>query len=167
MPIPIAFLLSMQAAGMVIDYMGTEDTINQARNGAELEKASINANIVTSRLQAEQASLDAMQKLRQNLGSQAALMAARGTRAGAGTAVSFGNESTHNFNTDERIRNINQMNRETELKAGLLLSKLHQNTFETNAWNSFAQRTINKIPTNPSTYESLGSSFGLTKVKGG
>jgi urease accessory protein UreF len=161
---PIGLLLAMQAAGMIVDYMGVQEQSRLARMGYELEQAGINANIETSRVEAENASLEAMKKLRQTLGSQAALFAARGVRAGTGNAIIASTESVGNFNANERIRKLNQMQREANLKAGGVLSKLHEQANENNMWNQFAQRTINRIPTSPSAYKGIGESFGFTKV---
>ncbi len=165
---PIAFLLAMQASGMIVDWLGKKDQIRMANMGAELEQAGINSEIQTSRLQTEEASLQAMKQLRQNLGTQAAMFAARGVQGGTGTSVLFGNESVGNFNSDERIRRINQLGNEARLKAGLTLSKLHQKTYESNTWNEFGKSIFNKIPTRGfntgSNPGSSGSGFGLTKV---
>lgn len=161
---PLAFLLAMQAAGMVVDWMGKENQIKMARMGEKLEEASINANIVSSRLQTEDASLMAMKKLRQNMGSQMALFAARGQRSGAGNALIATTESIGNFNADERMRKINQLTRENQFKAEKLLSKMHQNTYESNIRNEFTRSFFNKLPTNPEAYGQIGNSFGFTKV---
>lgn len=161
-----AILLAMQAAGMVVDYMGKQEQVRLGRMGAQVEEAGINANIASSRLQAEDESLQSMVALRKNLGTQAAMLAARGTRAGAGTAIVAPMTSVSNFNADERIRKINQMGRENSLKANKVLSSLHQQTSENNIWNEFRQNIINKIPTSPAAYNEWAKSFGLSKVGG-
>ncbi len=176
--IPIAFMLALQAGGMVVDYLGKSEQIRLGKMGAKLEQEGIESNIQTSRLEAEQSSLEAMKQLRQNLGSQAAMMAARGIRSGSGNAVLFANESVGNFNANERIRNINQKGREAGLKAGKLLSTLHQKTFENNTWNEFRKSIVDKVGT--STFDAFGGggassfsgskatssgSYGLTKVR--
>lgn len=168
---PLAFLLAMQASGMVIDYLGRQDQIRMGRMGAKLEQESINADIASSRLQYEENSLEAMKQLRQNMGTQAAMFAARGVNAGAGTAVLFGNESVGNFNSNERIRKLNLRTREAQLKAGVTMSKMHQRTNENKIWNEFRQNTINRIPTSPDSWKGFNQAFsnegfGLTKVGG-
>jgi hypothetical protein len=166
MAIQYALLLAMQAAGMVVDYMGNNEQVRLGKMGAEIEQAGINSNIASSRLQYEDESLQAMKQLRQNMGTQAAMLAARGTRPGAGTAALFGNESVGNFNADERMRKINFLSNQANLKAGVTLSKLHEKTFENTQWNTFKNNLINKIPTNPEAYTKFGESFGLTKFGG-
>lgn len=166
MPIPVAFLLAAQAGGMIVDYMGKSAQIELGRMGNQVEQASIDSNIQSSRLESEEASLQAMKQLRMNLGTQAAMLAARGTRAGAGTAALFGNESVGNFNADERIRKINQRGRETAFAANKVLSNLHQTTTENNIWGQFRKSIIDKIPTAPDAYSSAAEKFGLTKIGG-
>jgi hypothetical protein len=154
---------------MIVDWLGKKDQIKMARMGADIEQAGIESNIESSRLQTEDESLQAMINLRKNMGTQAALFAARGTAGGAGTALVFGQESVGNFNADERIRRINQKGNEARLKAGMTLSKLHQKTYESNVWNEFRQNAINKIPTRGFTSGSSsgsGGSYGLTGVGG-
>lgn len=161
---PLAFFLAMQAAGMVVDYLGKQDQIGLARQGAKLEQQGIESNIMASRLEAEDASLMAMKKLRQNLGTQAAVFAARGQRAGTGNALIIANESVGNFNADDRMRKLNQTMRENELKSGKTISKLHQSTYESDIWNQFTKSTINRIPTSPQAWDKLSQGFGFTKA---
>jgi hypothetical protein len=162
MPIPVGFLLAAQAGGMILDWIGTSAQNEAAARAARLQQQAIEISIATSRLQTEDESLRELVQLRQNLGTQAAVLAARGVRAGTGVGVIAAAESQGAFNADERMRRINQMMNEKRLKAGLEISKIQQKTFENNNWNSFLSRTINRIPTSPDFYKQLGSSFGLT-----
>lgn len=159
-------LLGMQAAGMVMDWMGTQDQIRMGRMGAKIEQAGIKANIALTRAQAEDASVQAMQNLRKTLGSQAAIMAARGTRSGVGSALAITSESVGAFNKDEQIRKMNQIARENELKAGMVMSNLHQQTFETQMTNALRQRFFDKLPTNPASIKAF-MDYGTTPTKGG
>ena len=167
MALPL-LLLAMQASGMAIDWLGKNEQIKMGRMGEKLEQASINSNIYASRLEAEDASLQGLKQLRQNLGTQAAVFAARGVRQGAGNALGFMQESISNFNADERLRKISQLGRETELRAGSVLSKLHQQTRENTIWGEFRKGIFEKLSTNPEAYKQLGKdlkgTFGMTKV---
>ena len=163
---PIAFLLAMQASGMIVDWLGKNDQIRMSRMGAQLEQAGINSNIASSRLQYEDESLQSMKNLRMNLGSQAAMLAARGIRGGSPTSAILSNESTANFNADERIRKINQSGQQAGLRANKLLSGLHQNTSENNTWNKFRSNVFKQLPTSPSAYNQYAGAFGLTKIAG-
>ncbi len=174
MPIPIGFLIAAQASGMVIDFLGQKEQIRMGKMAAKLEQAGIQANIEASRLAAEDQSVEAMKKLRQNLGTQAAVMAARGTSSAAGSALVMRNEAVGTFNADERMRKINQMGNEAQLRAGLVISKLHQQTSENQTWNQFRQNVMNKIPTSNAAWNEIargfspkqGYGFGLTKIGG-
>lgn len=169
---PYAFLLALQASGMVFDWLGKNDQVRMSKLGAQVEQAGIASNIQSSRLETEDASLQSMKQLRMNMGTQAAMLAARGIRGGTSTTALFSNESLGNFNADERIRKINQVGREASLKAGITLSDLHQKTTANNLWGEFRQNVINKIPTSPEAWGKLsqgfsaknGYGFGLNKV---
>ena len=161
---PIALLLAMQASGMIVDWIGTREQQRMMGMGEKLQQASIESNIETTRLNAENDSLQALINLRKNLGSQAAIFAARGTRAGTGSALAFMTESVGNFNTDERMRKINLLNRETALKSEGTISKLNASAEKAKLWQGFGQRTINRLSSSPSAWGQAGKSFGLTNV---
>ena len=171
---PLAFLLSMQAAGMVVDWLGKDEQVRLGKMGNQVEQASINANIQSSRLETEEASLQSMKQLRMNLGTQAAMLAARGVGGASGASIFGGVESVGNYNADQRIRRINQIGNEASLKANKAISNLHQQTFENKTWNDFRSNVINKIPTSSSAWNQLSQGFssknnygfGLTKVGG-
>lgn len=157
-------LLAMQAAGMIVDWAGTKQQIDMGRMGAKIEQAGINANIQMTRLQTEDATLQAMKNLRQNLGSQIAMQAARGNATGAGSALSLFTESISNFKSDERTRRINLLARETELKAQGFLSRLHQETSEMTQWGAFRNRVLDKLPMSSAFGTQGGSGAGAKGV---
>jgi len=162
MPIPVAMLLAMQASGMIVDYMGTNNQSKFADMGAKVQQAGIEANIEQTRLETEDASLQAMKTLRANLGSQIATFAARGTSTAGGSAVGILNESVENFNADERIRRMNLLSKQNELKANKTISILQQKGEKSKLWQGFASRTINRFPTSVEGWSKGLSSFGLT-----
>ena len=158
---PFALLLAMQAAGMITDYIGTRNQQQMADMGAKLEQASIESNIQTTRLQAEDDSLQTLKKLRQTMGTQLAIFGARGTSPGAGSALSMVTNNIGEFNADERMRRLNLLGKENALKGGGLISRLNQQSNNAKLWQGFAQRSLNTLSTNPKTY---GKSFGLTQM---
>lgn len=162
---PYALLLAMQAAGMVTDYIGVQNQQSINKMGGELQQASIESDIEQTRLEAEDASLQSLRALRKNLGTQAALYAARGTSTAAGSALSTVAESVGNFNEDERMRRLNLRGKEVALKGQSLISKLNLAGENSKLWQGFAQRTFNKFSTNPDVYKGLGGSSGTTASK--
>ena len=170
---PFALLLAMQAAGMVTDWFGTQNQQRMADMGSKLQQAGIQNNIEQTRLEAEDSSLEAMKNLRANLGSQLAVFAARGTSTGAGSAVSILTESVGNFNADERMRRMNLLGKENQLKAGGLISRLTNSSENSKLWQGFAQRSINRFPTTlaawgggsstASKYGAQAKNYGLTQ----
>lgn len=160
-----ALLLAMQAAGMVTDYLGVQRQQELGKYGAKLQQAAINSQIEQNRLSAEDQSLQQLRQLRQSLGTQMAVFAARGTAPGAGSAVLSTQNLVRNFNEDERMRRMNLLSRESQLKAGKSISQLTQMGENSKLWKGFAQRTINRFPTSPAAWDKLNnSSFGLTEI---
>lgn len=163
---PLALLLAMQASGMIVDYLGTKNQQQMADMGAKLQQASIESNIEQTRLETEDASLQALKNLRQTMGTQLAIFAARGTSPGAGSALSLVNNSVGNFNADERMRRLNLLGRENALKGNGLISKLNQQSNNASLWQGFTQRSINRFPTSGvgigGSGGSGGKSYGMT-----
>lgn len=157
---PLAFLLSMQAAGMIFDYMGTKYQAELIKMGSQIQQAGQEANIQQTRLEAEDASLQAMVKLRKTMGTQLAVFAARGTNPGAGSAFTMIQESLGNFKSDERMRRMNLLGRENELKGKGTISRLNDAAESSKLWKGFTGRTINTLSSSSDVY---GKAFGLGK----
>lgn len=142
----IAFLLALQAAGMVIDWYGNSQQKEISRLGTQIEQAGIESQLQMTRLESEEASVAAMKNLRKTLGSQAAVLAARGTRSGVGSALALSNESVTNFNADERMRRMNLLAKEANLRANSFMVGLHQLTYESQMGQALRQRFFDKLP---------------------
>ncbi len=163
---PPFLLLAMQAAGMVTDYLGTKNQAELMQMGMQVQQAGIEANIEQTRLETEQSSLDSIKQLRQTIGSQIATFAARGTSTAGGSALGLLNESQGNFNSDERIRRLNALGKQNQLRAGKAMSLLQNSSDTSKLWQSFASRTFNKFPSSVAGWEKLSEGFGLTSVGG-
>lgn len=139
------FLLAMQAGGMIIDYLNTSHQKHLIQMGRQIEDAAFQSNLEAIRLESSEASLEEMKQLRQNLGSQIALQAARGTSSAQGTAVISRNQSVNTFNEDERRRRMNLLSKESQLRANNVLSGLHTLQSETQLGQAFSGRVIDQI----------------------
>jgi hypothetical protein len=156
---PFYLLLAMQAAGMVTDYLGAQSQSEMMDMGMKVQQAGIEANIEQNRLDTANDSLENMKSLRQTIGSQIAVMAARGTSTSAGSAASLFNENTANFNADERIRKLNSMGKENQLRAGGVMSRLQNSSDISKLWQGFGSRTLNRFPSSVSGWKQAGSEF--------
>ena len=170
-------LLAMQAAGMVVDYFGTKQQDQLMKQGLKVQQAGLEANLAQTQAEAADQSLQAMKQLRQTLGSQIAVMAARGTATFGGSALSLLNESQGNFNADEKARKLNLLGRENALKAQSAMSRLQYSSDSSKLWQSFAQRTFNKFPTSMAGFTGGGGGgaaagagasqgFGMSSIGG-
>lgn len=167
---PIALLLAMQAAGMIIDWTASRNQQRLTDIGSNVEQAGIEANIQQTRLEAEESSLQSMQALRKNLGTQIATYAARGTALGAGSSLASITESVSNFNADERTRRMNLMSQENSLKSGAAIKRLQNMSESSKLWQGFASRTFNRFPSSYAVWKQgiadIKEGFGLTKAAG-
>lgn len=145
-PVGMGFMLAMQAAGLILDYSNTKSQMKMIQTGRDLEKAAIETNLEAVRLESSEASLNEMKQLRQNLGTQMAVQAARGTASGAGTAAVLSQTSVGAFNADERSRRMNLLAKESELRASNVLSGLHTLQSETQLGQAFTSRALNALP---------------------
>jgi hypothetical protein len=165
---PIALLLAMQAAGMVTDYLGSRHQAELMNMGMKVQQAGLQANLAQTNLESADASLQSMKALRQTLGTQMAVFAARGTNVGAGSAASIFNESIGNFNTDERVRKMNLLGRQTALRGNMVMSNLQNSSDVSKMWQGFASRTFNRFPSSVAGWKQgiadFKEGFGLTSA---
>lgn len=167
---PIALLLAMQAAGMVTDFLGAKNQAEMMDLGMKVQQAGIEANVEQTRLEAANESLNSMKELRKTMGTQIATMAARGTSTSSGSAVLLLNESVSNFNSDERVRRLNALGKENQLRANSAISRLQNSSEVSKLWQGFSSRTFNKFPSSVSGWKQgiadFKEGFGLTSVTG-
>lgn len=155
-----AFLLSMQAAGLVTSFFGKRSQYKTIELGRKLENEQFKTNMEAIKLQSAEASLDEMKQVRQNVGSQIVANAARGNRGGSSYLGI--NESVNNLNNDERKRRMNLLAKESELRANHILSGLHTNDSETQLGQSLMKDLLNTLPIS----SGLDSLFNTSGKKG-
>ncbi len=137
-----AFLLSMQAAGLVTSWYGKKSQQKTIQLGRKLEQEQFSTNMQAIKLQSAESSLDEMKLVRQNIGSQIAVNAARGNRNDSAGI----NETANNFENDERKRRMNLLAKESELRAGHILSGLHSAESESQLGQSLMKDFLNTLP---------------------
>ncbi len=139
-----AFLLSMQAAGLVTSLFGAHSQQKTIQLGRKLEQEQFSTNMAAIRLQSAEGSLEEMKLVRQNIGSQIADNAAKGNRGGSSyLGIS---ESANTLEKDERTRRMNLLAKESELRSANILSGLHTQQSETQLGQSLLKDFINTIP---------------------
>lgn len=140
-----AFLLSMQAAGLVSSLFGSRSQGEYIKLGRKLEQEQFSTNLQAIKLQSAEDSLAEMKQLRQNIGTQIVNQAVKGNRGGSSYAGI--NESSKNFNDDERNRRMNLLAKESELRANHVLSGLHSLQSETQLGQSLTSTFLNTLQT--------------------
>lgn len=141
-----AFLLAMTAGGAAISFYDAGTKMDLIRQGRELEQAALASNLEAIRAESAESSLEAIKELRQNVGSQVAINAARGVSSGAGSASVATSDSEANFAHDEKLRRLNLLVKENELRAADVLSGIHTLTSETNVGQSLTNQIFNRLP---------------------
>lgn len=140
-----AFLLSMQAAGLVSSIFGAHSQDKYIKIGRKLEQEQYTTNLAAIKLQSAEASLDEMKQLRQNIGTQIAVQAAKGNRGGV--SLSGIDKSSAAFNSDERTRRMNLLAKESDLRANHILSGLHSLQSETQLGQSITKTFLDSVQT--------------------
>lgn len=139
-----AFLLSMQAAGLVTSLYGKQSQFKMIQTGRQLEQEQFTTNLEALRLESAQSSLNELKQVRQNIGAQIVANAARGNRGGS--SVLGIQKSVSNFNSDERTRRMNLLAKESQLRAANVLSGLHTLQSESELGQSMLKEFLNTIP---------------------
>jgi len=153
------FLLSLQASGMVVDLYNTFQRKKLIETGKKLEQEAFETNIQAIRLETEQQSVAQLQQLRQNLGTQIAVQAARGNNTGAGSSVFLREKSIGSYGQDERSRRLNLLAKESQLRANNIISGLGTLQSETELGQAMYGRYLNQINTSKAFDNLLNSDF--------
>lgn len=138
------FLFAMQAAGLIVSKRESKNQLEMIKIGRDLEKAQYSANLENIRLASSEESLSEMIALRKNLGTQIANNAAKGNRGGS--SYNTINESVHNFDEDERVRRLNLLSQESQLRAADIVSGLHTLESETELGQAMNKKVLDTIP---------------------
>lgn len=129
-PMTLGFLISLQAAGSILSWNDSKKRMDLMRQGNAVDNAATQRNIEALGAQAAEDSYQEMQQLQKNLSTQLAVQAARGT-GGGGSAASLGSESVRSVARDESKRRMNLLAKQTDLRAGQVLSGLELLSSET------------------------------------
>lgn len=129
-PMTMAFFISLQAAGAIVSWEDSKKRMDMMRAGNEVDNAATQRNIEALGVQAASDSYDEMRQLQQNLSTQLAVQAARGT-GGGGSAAALAADSVRSVAKDESKRRMNLLAKQTDLRAGKALSGLELLSSET------------------------------------
>lgn len=154
-----AFLLSMEATGLITSFFGAHSRQKTIEMGRALEQEQFSTNLQALRLESSEASLQEMKQVRQNIGAQIVANAARGNRGGSSYLGI--QESTHNFQEDERTRRLNLLAKESQLRSSNILSGLHTLDVETELGQNMFNNFLNTVPIS----SGLDKLFSYTRKK--
>jgi len=141
----VAVMASFQAAGAIASIWQTNSQMKMIQMGRKIEDEQLQTNLQMLRTQAAEASLSEMRQLRQNIGSQIAIQAARGTASGAGSAMSLQQASKAQFGEDERTRRLNLLAKQSSLRASNAMSAISSLTGETKLGQEITKKLFNTV----------------------
>lgn len=157
-----AFMVGMQIAGSIVSIFGASQQQKMIALGRQVSNAQLQTNLSAIQAKSSEAALEEMKQLRQNIGSQIAIQAARGTASGAGSARSLQQDAFSKFGQDELTRRMNLLSNEASLRAGNALSGLHTLQSESQLGRSVTSTLFNTLSTN----DFSGLLFGTKKKAG-
>ncbi len=100
-------LMGAEAAGFGMSLWGTSQANRMIGMGANLDKQALDLRMQQNTLASTEAAIANQERLRETIGLQAVMFAARGQRGGAGTAAALQNKSLIDFGREERARQLN------------------------------------------------------------
>ena len=161
----------MQAAGMGLKLFSFFGQSKALAAGQNLNQAEFDFNLEFLKTQAEEGSLEEMKQLRQAMGSQIAIQAARGTRTDAGNAISIDQENIQKFQADERARKLNLLAGEMKLRSQKTIGDLHtieartklETSLAKSAFDTFANR--GNLSSLSKAASPLAQKFGFTEAR--
>lgn len=143
---PLTMWLISFGANLAIGSQQFRSQRGMARMGRQLESEGIEANLEGLRTQSEEQSLSSIKQLRQTMGAQMAIQAARGAATNIGSAFFISQKSMGEFNRDERKRRLNLLSQEAGMRAQGVLSGLHQLQTETQLGRSMQGKLFDMLP---------------------
>ena len=150
--------MAAAAAMVAIQIAGTMMSVFQGANqrsimeaGRAVEHDQLLTNLQMLNAQSAQESLAEMKQLRENIGSQIAIQAARGTASGAGIAASLQARSKGKFGEDEQSRRLNLLAKQSALKAADSMSGFNTLAGETKLGQAVSEKIFNTIGTKSTT----------------
>jgi len=140
-PMTLSFYVAMQAAGAIGSFLDTQSRIQMLQLGKSVDDAMYNANMATIEANAAKGSQASMDALRENLGTQLVVQAARGT-GGGGTAGALANKSVKSTQEDLAQGRLNLMAQKANLKTQHIKSGLEVLASETQLGQQFRKEVF-------------------------
>lgn len=146
-----AGLVAIQIAGTMMSVFQGSNQRSIMEAGRAVEHDQMLTNLQMLSAQSAQASLAEMKQLRENIGSQIAIQAARGTAGGSGSAASLQARSKGKFGEDEQTRRLNLLAKQSSLKAADALSGFNTLAGETQLGQKVSEKIFNTIGSKSTT----------------
>ncbi len=150
-------LMGAQAAGFGINLWGTSQANRMIGMGANLDKQALDLRMEQNTLASTEAAIANQERLRETIGLQAAMFAARGQRGGAGTAAAIQNKSLIDFGREERSRQMNLMFAQSNIKGQKAAIGMQAAGQKAQGWGGLLNTSLSSLNFNSLLNQPTGS----------
>lgn len=152
-----ALLLGAQAAGIGASILSSNSTRKATQSAIEAERAQLDLRAEQEQLAFAEANIASIESLSEVLAGQRALLAARGTNAGQGSAFAVAQKSVRTQSADTEARKLNQKFREAQMQGLNRLLNIKSKTTNAQFGTSLLETGLSSFNLNSSIGQWLNS----------
>ncbi len=150
-------LMGAQAAGFGINLWGTSQANRMIGMGANLDRQALDLRMQQNTLASTEQAIANQEQLREAIGLQAVMFAARGQRGGVGSAAAIQNKSLIDFGKEERSRQMNLMFAQSNIKAQKATIGMQAAGQKAQGWGGLLNTSLNSLNFNSLLNQPTGS----------
>ena len=150
-----AILLGAQAAGVATNLFAESRANKTSRLGYDIDQRELQLRMQEEELAFTQANTANLERLRETLSTQNAILGARNQLPGQGSALAIQNKSLENFSADKTALRLSQAFRKSQLKGLERLAGIKQASSRIESGNKLLASGLNMFNAN----EILGKSL--------
>ena len=156
-------LLATQAAGIGMNLYAQSRAEKFTQMGEELDKMQLRQRMGEEQLASSQKSLYNLERLREVMATQRAIMGARGQMPGVGSAGALTQKSIGSFNKDEEARRLSQTFKQNQFESQMRLYGLNRANRQSKRGSKIMQQGLNMFSFNAfgeNPFKGFGGGFG-------
>ena len=162
-----AILLGAQAAGIATNIFAESRSNRISRMGYEIDQRELGLRMQEEELAFTQANTANLERLRETLATQNAILGARNQLPGQGSALAATNKSLENFAADKTALRLSQSFRKSQLQGLERLAGIKQATSRLESGNKLLAAGLNMFNANELLGKALKKKSDEFEKKGG
>ncbi len=147
-----SILLGAQAAGIATDFYSQRQARKAAQAGYGLDEGELQLRMQEEQMAFTQANTENLERLRETLSTQNAILGARGQMAGVGSALASQTKAVGEYSADKEAMRLSKLFRENQFKGMQRLSKIKQAGSRIESGNRMLQSGLNMFSLSESLY---------------